>query len=197
VNEYREAGAHLHRVAQVELRASDSLLVGEYIYLLARATIRAAREQDLLLPIVVNLRTREVLNEDATELCLSRVVSEGRDARSPSVGDGDLREIYSVAETALAQRFQGRRDGVERLNQAFVDARLASIRESYRSKIQRKKALLERAQVNRQEASYIRMLEGGIRNLTVEQDSREAQINQLRSVTAEHSTTAAGFLNVV
>jgi hypothetical protein len=151
----------------------------------------------VLLPVVVNLRSLELLDEDTAELCLSRVVSEGSDAPIPGTGNEILREAYLVAESALAQRFQGRRDRVERLNQAFVDARLASVRESYRSKIQRKRALLERAQANKQAASYIRMLEGGIRNLMAEQESRESQINQLRSVTAEHSTTAAGFLNVV
>ena len=197
VDEYRQVGAHLHPVARVQLRSSESLPAGEYLYLLARATIRAAREQDVLLPVVVNLRSLELLDEDTAELCLSRVVSEGSDAPIPGTGNEILREAYLVAESALAQRFQGRRDRVERLNQAFVDARLASVRESYRSKIQRKRALLERAQANKQAASYIRMLEGGIRNLMAEQESRESQINQLRSVTAEHSTTAAGFLNVV
>jgi hypothetical protein len=51
--------------------------------------------------------------------------------------------------------------------------------------------------MNNQQASYIRMLEGGIRNLTAEQQSKESQIEQLRSVTAEHSTLAVGILSVV
>jgi SNF2 family DNA or RNA helicase len=197
VDEYRQVGAHLHPVARVQLISSDSLPAGEYLYLLARATIRAAREQDVLLPVVVNLKSLAFLDEDAAELCLSRVVSAGTDAPIPDIDEQTLRDAYLAAESGLAQKFQTRRDKVERLNQAFVDARLASVRESYRSKIQRKKALLERAQANKQAASYIRMLEGGIRNLIAEQGSRESQINQLRSVTAEHSTTAVGFLNVV
>jgi len=124
-------------------------------------------------------------------------VGEASDTSIPEIDNEALREAYSVAESVLAQRFQGRRERVERLNEAFVNARLASVHESYRSKIQRKEALLERAQANKQAASYIQMLEGGIRNLIAEQESRELQINELRSVTAEHSTTAAGFLNVV
>jgi superfamily II DNA or RNA helicase len=197
VIEYRNSGAHFHPVACVRLQSSVALPAGDYLYLLARATIRAAREQDVLLPIVIGLHSLEVLDEDGAEMCLSRVISEGRDVRIPELDSEILRTAYLAAESVLADRFQNRRDRVERLNQAFVDARLASVRESYRSKIQRKRALLERAQANRLQASYIRMLEGGIRNLTAEQQSREFQINQLRSVTAEHSTTAAGVLSVV
>ena len=140
---------------------------------------------------------RRFSDEDLAEICLSRVVSEGKDVQSPELQSDALRTAYLSAESVLADRFQDRRDGVERLNQAFVDARLGSVRESYRSKIQRKQALLERARMNNQQASYIRMLEGGIRNLTAEQQSKESQIEQLRSVTAEHSTLAVGILSVV
>ena len=125
------------------------------------------------------------------------MVSEGTDAPVPALDNELLRRAYSVAESVLAERFQGRRDSVERLNQTFVDARLASVRESYRLKIQRKKALLDRARANNQPASYIRMLDGGIRNLTAEQESRESLIDRLRSVTAEHIPTAAGILQVL
>jgi hypothetical protein len=40
------------------------------------------------------------------------------------------------------------------------------------------------------------MLEGTIRNLTAEQQKREVEIEQLRSVTAEHVPIATGFLSV-
>jgi superfamily II DNA or RNA helicase len=197
VDEYRKGESNFHPVARVRLTSSDSLPPGDYLYLLARATIRAAREQDTLLPVVVNLQSFEALDEDAAELCLGRVVSEGTDAPVPALDNELLRRAYSVAESVLAERFQGRRDSVERLNQTFVDARLASVRESYRLKIQRKKALLDRARANNQPASYIRMLDGGIRNLTAEQESRESLIDRLRSVTAEHIPTAAGILQVL
>jgi hypothetical protein len=166
------------------------------LYLVARATIRAAREQDAILPAIVSLESLEVLDEDAAEVCLARMVSEGMDLPVPVVDNDVLQRAHAVAESVLAERFQDRRDGVERLNQAFVDARLASVRESYRLKIERKKALLERARAHNQQFSYLRMLEGGIRNLTVEQERREAEIGQLRAVTAEHAIIAAGFLQV-
>lgn len=197
VEEYRQSGIDFHPVACIHLQSSANLPAGLYLYLLGRATIRAAREQDVLLPIVIDFHSLAVLDEDIAEICLSRVASEGKDIQSPELHSNDLRTAYLTAESVLADRFQERRDGVERLNQAFVDARLGSIRESYRSKIQRKQALLERARANNQQTSYIRMLEGGIRNLAAEQQSKESQIEKLRSVTAEHGAIAVGLLSVV
>jgi SNF2 family DNA or RNA helicase len=197
VNEYQHIGTDFHPVSRVQLSASASLAPGDYLYLLGRATIRAAREQDSLLPIILNIRSLDVLDEDNAQLCLSRLVSESNDAPIPEVDTELLSQAHSVAESVLAQRFQERREEVERLNKAFVEARLSSVAESYRSRIRRKEALLERARSNRQAASYIRMLEGGIRNLKAEQQTRENQIEQLRSVTAEHRVTAAGMLHVV
>ncbi len=196
VNEYRQGGGQFHPVARVRLDAADSIPAGAYLYLVARATIRAAREQDTLLPAIVNLESLDALDEDTSEICLARMVSEGKDSPVPAIENEVLQRAYAAAESVLAERFQTRRDSAERLNQAFVDARLASVRESYRLKIERKQGLLERARAHNQQASYLRMLEGGIRNLKAEQESREAEIERLRSVTAEHAIIAAGILEV-
>jgi len=197
VDEYRRGENHFHPVARVRLSPSDVLQPGDYLYLLARATIRAARQQDALLPVVVNLRSLAVLDDDAAELCLGRMVSEGVDTDPPTLERDLVQGAYSAAESAVAERFYARRESVERLNQAFVDARLASVRESYKLKIQRKKALLENARSKNHPASYIRMLEGGIRNLEAEQESQMAKIERLRSVTAEHVLMATGILRVL
>jgi superfamily II DNA or RNA helicase len=196
VEAYRHGGGSFHPIARVGLGAADDHLPGDYLYLLARATIRAAREQDALLPVIVNLQTLEALDEDASELCLGRMVREGTDAPQPSIDGEVLNGVYSVAESILVERFEARRANAERVNQAFVDARLASVRESYRLKISRKQTLLDNARNRNQQPSYIRMLEGTIRNLTAEQQKRESEIEQLRSVTAEHAPIAAGILRV-
>jgi hypothetical protein len=196
VEAYRHGEGSFHPVARVGLDTADSLPPGDYLYLLARATIRAAREQDALLPVLISLHSLEPLDEDAGEMCLGRMVREGADTTPPALDADVLRTGYSAAESILVERFEARRGNAERVNQAFVDARLASVRESYRLKISRKQTLLESARTRNQPASYIRMLEGTIRNLTAEQKKREAEIEQLRSVTAEHVPIAAGILRV-
>jgi hypothetical protein len=124
------------------------------------------------------------------------MVSQGMDIQAPVFDESRIERAYNSAESILVERFQLRRETIERLNQSFVDARLGSVQESYRLKIQRKKDLLERARANNQQRSYIRMLEGGVRNLTAERKNRESAIEDLRSVTAEHVLTAAGVLQV-
>ena len=196
VNEYSRSESHFHPVARIRLGSSDSLPPGDYLYLLSRATIRSARQQDALFPVIVNLESSEVLEEDVAEQCLGHMVAEGIDTPPPNFDIACLKRAYSAAESIMAERFQARRESAERLNQAFIDARLASVSESYRLKIQRKTALLESARLKKQAASYIRMLEGGIRNLVAEQGVREAEIEQLRSVTAEYTAIATGILRV-
>jgi hypothetical protein len=196
VEAHRQGEGSFHPVARVQLNTADTLPPGDYLYLLVRATIRAAREQDALLPVVVNLQSLKALDEDAGELCLGRMAGEGEDTPPPQIDAGMLRAAYFAAESILADRFESRRENVERVNQAFVDARLTSVRESYRLKISRKQALLEGARTRNQPASYIRMLDGTIRNLKAEQQKREAEIDQLRTVTAEHVPVATGVLRV-
>lgn len=196
VDEHRRSEGSFHPVARLSLKSSEGLPAGDYLYLLARATIRAAREQDALLPVFVNIRSLDVLDEDVAEISLGRMVLDGTDAAPPILEPEMLRDAYSAAESILAERFETRRGNVERLNQAFVDARLGSVRESYRMKIDRKQALLDSARARSQPASYIRMLEGTIRNLKAEQLKREGEIDALRSVTSEHAPIAAGILRV-
>jgi len=197
VGAYRQGEGSFHPVARVQVSTGDNLPPGDYLYLLARTTIRAAREQDALLPVVVNLQTLEALDEDSAELCLGRMAREGTDMPQPLFSAEELDRAYSVAESILVERFEARRANVERVNQAFVDARLASVRESYRLKISRKGTLLDTARSRNQPPSYIRMLEGTIRNLSAEQQKREGEIEQLRSVTAEHAPIAAGIVRVL
>ena len=91
-------------MARVQLTASDTLPRGEYLYLLGRATIRAAREQDALLPVIVNASSLDVLSEDASELCLGRMVIEGADMPVPSIEPEILQQAYQTAQTVLVEQ---------------------------------------------------------------------------------------------
>jgi hypothetical protein len=197
VDEFRRNENQFHPVARIQLTCSGTLPKGQYVYLLGRATIRAAREQDALFPVIVDANSLDVLSEDASELCLGRMVTEGTDMPVPSLDPETLQKAYQAGQTTLVERFNTRRNSVERLNQAFVGARMASVTESYRLKISRKKILLENARVRQQQLSYIRMLEGTIRRLTDEQQIRQAEIEGLRSITAEYTIKAAGVVSVV
>jgi hypothetical protein len=48
-----------------------------------------------------------------------------------------------------------------------------------------------------QQLSYTRMLEGTIRKLKDEQQIRQAEIESLRTITAEYTIKAAGVVSVV
>ncbi len=189
-------GTTFHPVARLALACSDDLRAGDYLYLIARTTILAARQQEALLAALVNLENFAAVSDEASELILGRMVRTGSDTPVPSVDCGPLKRAYAAAEAVLAERFQARRLDVERLNDAFVDSRLASVRESHRMRISRKQILLDNARLRNQPTRYIRMLEGTIRNLKAEQQKREELIEALRVVTAEYSPIASGILVV-
>jgi superfamily II DNA or RNA helicase len=197
VEEFRETENQFHSVARVQLTSSDTLPRGEYVYLLGRATIRAARQQDAFLPVIIHATSFDVLSEDSSELCLGRMVIEGTDMPAPSLEPEVLQRAYQAGQNILVERFNARRDGVERLNHAFVAARMASVTESYKLKISRKNTLLQNALAKQQQLSYTRMLEGTIRKLKDEQQIRQAEIESLRTITAEYTIKAAGVVSVV
>lgn len=196
VDEFQRNESDLHPVAAVQMSAPDLGMTGSFLYLIARATIRSAREQDALLPVLVDLSTLEALGEDVSEQILARAVAEAGDFQEAADDPELLQAAFDVAERHMVDRFQSRREDVERLNQAFVDARLASVRESYKLKIRKKRQLLERAEEKGQKVSYIRMLQGYIRNLDAEQKRKEDEISQLRKVSAEHTICAAGVITL-
>ena len=99
VEAYRHGEGSFHPVARVGLDTADSLPPGDYLYLLARATIRAAREQDALLPVLISLHSLEPLDEDAGEMCLGRMVREGADTTPPA-----LMRMCSAPATLLPSR---------------------------------------------------------------------------------------------
>ena len=196
IETFRTSEGSLYPVARMGLRSNESLSSGDYLYLVARATIHAARPQDALLPVIIDLRTLDVLDEDASELWLGKMVNEATEPGQFLIDTEALNSAYSKAESILVERFDAKRANAERVNQAFVDARLSSVHESYRLKIARKQTLLDNARMRNQTLAYIRMLEGTIRNLRAEQAKREAEIEHLRSVTAEQYPTAAGILRI-
>jgi len=197
VSYYRESSHTFHPVARIEITHDEKVPRGAYLYLVARGRIFAARHRNALLPVFVALGSSlEELDEDASEIVLGRMIREGVTAKFPPVTGEELRRAYEAAFAVLERRFDAQKREALRVNEALVNSRLASVQQSYDSKIQKKKELLEGAVQKRQDPRYIRMLEGYIRNLEHERSNRIEQIEKLRSVTGEFATIAAGYANV-
>ncbi len=196
VNYYRDNNDGFHPVARIAVGGDTTLAPGDYLYLVARGRILAARQQNALLPVIVDLRSLQALGDDASEIALGRMIREGVTARRPPVETEEVQRAYYAAFQLLGQRFDALKNDAIRINDAMVTARLTSVQQSYDSKILKKRQLLLTAAEKGQDARYIRMLEGYIRNLEHERSIRIEEIEKLRLVTGEFVTIAAGYLNV-
>ena len=196
VREYSKQVSDFHPVAALRLTASGSLPSGSYVYVIGRATIRAAREQDLLLPVFVRLGSNKEISEDDSELTLGRMATDATTLSAPEPDPEQLYSALQAAESVFTERLRIRRQETERLNAAFIDARLSSVMGSYGLKLARKRELLARGKAKNQ-GNYVRMLEGSIKRLESERELREREIESRRAITAEHSVKAVGILDVV
>jgi superfamily II DNA or RNA helicase len=197
VSYYRENTEVFHRVARITIEREVGIAPGRYLYLVARARIFAARQRNALLPVITNLESLESLSEDACEVALGKMIREGNTPEEfPLIETDDLQRTYHVAVEVLEQRFNAQKKEAVRVNHAMVDTRVASVQQSYESKLLKKRQLLNMATDKGRDQRYIRMLQGYIRNLEQERSIRMEGIEKLRTVTGEFETIAAGFLQI-
>jgi hypothetical protein len=137
------------------------------------------------------------LDPTESELILGRMIREGTTPASlPAIDPEVLDRTYSKAYESLEERFQALKGEAVRINNSMVDARIASLEQSYAAKIEKKKALVAAAVERKRDSRYIRMLDGYVRHLERERRLKIEQVEELRDVTGDFSEIAAGHLNV-
>ena len=194
---YRDQSESFHRVARITLKAQQGLKRGKYLYLVGHAKVHAVRERNSLLPIVVRISDGVTLDPTESELILGRMIREGTTPASlPSIDPEVLDRTYAKAYESLEERFQALKGEAVRINNSMVDARIASLEQSYAAKIEKKKALVAAAVERKRDSRYIRMLDGYVRHLERERRLKIEQVEELRDVTGDFSEIAAGHLNV-
>jgi hypothetical protein len=194
---YRDQSESFHRVARISVKVRPEFQRGKYLYLVGHAKIHAARERNALLPVILRLSDLQVLDETTAEVLLGNMIREGTTpAAVPDIDAGLLDRAYAKAYETLEERFRILKKETARVNDAMVEARTASLQQSYEIKIQKKRHLLSQAVDRHRDARYIRMLEGYIKHLERERYAKIEQVEELRRLTGEFSEVAAGYLNV-
>ena len=93
-------------------------------------------------------------------------------------------------------RIQKRKDELTRSNEALVADRFSSLEQSFNAKIAKKQELLESARNKHSAPQYIRMLEGGLRNLHQDFANKRDAIDKQRHLSIHFNTVAAGVLRI-
>ncbi len=192
---YEEHGGELHPVAFVGLR-SDRVPPGKYAWFLFETTIAGARLERELDLIVFPEGAQSPLSEEEARDVLSELSAS---AEAIPSGRRELQTdpgLGSFAQERAAELLAERKTRRARVNEALVENRLASLRESYERnrKIQEKR--LATARQRGREASYLRGIESRIRNLEAAYEQRRQQIEIGKTLGEELLLCGAGGLEV-
>lgn len=198
VEEYKSS-KDSHTNAQHILLRTESLPKGYYYYLVFRLRVNAARGRNTLECIILNENREEACDFETAETIFGEMVEQGEESQGLpiEVNPHDAGLACSKARESFLRYIQELRTDIERKNDSFVDRRLASLNTSYGKNIKKQKDLLEKAQRDRKQERYIRMLKGTITRLEHELAERRIELEQKRKVGVEYDEIAAGILEVV
>lgn len=200
INEqYQDKGDGCRKAQHVVLR-TDLLQKGYYYYYFVfRLRVQGARPRNTLECVVLNENLEEPRDHESSETVFGEMVENGEEAEGASLEVA--REIASQAKGRAVRLFLDRLEEIrkeyERSNDLFLDNRLASLNTSYGKNIKRQEELLEKARQEGRQERYIRMIEGTLRRLKGERESKTKEINLQRAVEVSYEEVAAGILEVV
>jgi hypothetical protein len=150
------------------------------VYLLE---VRAARPFRSLETIFISYGKGEIIGEELSEDLLNETITNGETLETfPRIPPETNRKLIQLAEDEFGKRIANKRAEIERINEAIISSRLASLEQSFKAKDQKKKELLDRAKSKQAAAQYIRMLEGGVRNLKVGYELKRQELEDARRV---------------
>jgi SNF2 family DNA or RNA helicase len=193
---YQDHTDELHPVARIQVNENGHGR-GDFIYSIYRLEINGAQHEHFLKPVFVSLDRKSVLDEESAEDLLSRVVTEGTTIDlAPPYQPEMLATALHKAEDVFGAYLDEQRRQAARINEARVEVRLASLKQSYEARIAKKEEQLRIAHSKGSSAQYIRLLEGTIRRLRSDYQKRVGELEEERKLELTFDRVAAGFLRV-
>lgn len=183
----------LHPVARIRLEGAP--VNGQFLYRIYLVEMKGARRRKTLETAFAEVGTERVLDGDTSEILLSEMVTRGRTLPDfPAIEKEMIRKLCMLAEEEFVSRLSAQEQELTRSNEALINNRLASLEASYRAReakqLKRHQSAMEKQQSHR----YIRMVEGGLRNMKNEYARKREEIEEGRSVGKSFRLVAAGFL---
>ena len=193
---YRQNRDRLHPAARVRV-TSQSVPQGDYLYRLYLLRQGGAVRPGRYLEAVVVSPEGQVLPEDESEQLLYEMTTTGQTwDPPPAIGPDAIGRLKQVADEELARRRDFRVAELAKMNDVYVERRLASLRATYESKRQKMTYRLEQAQLRGLSKQYITMVEGSLRNIERDYESKATQLADQRGVEIGFRRLAAGVVRV-
>jgi hypothetical protein len=192
---YEQNTAGLHPVAFVGLK-SVRVKPGRYVWFLFETTITGARPERELDLIVFPEASRDPLPVEESQDLLTELIA-GAEAIPSGRRQVEIDpEVGTVAQETAATRLEQRKIMRSRVNDALVERRLASLRESLERNRRIQEQRLATARERGRKESYLRGIESRIRNLESTYERRRQEIERGRNLGEELDLRGAGGLEV-
>jgi superfamily II DNA or RNA helicase len=198
VRYYDQNRQQMHPVSAIRLTATNDLPAGSYLFALFLVENTGARPGTSLEGAFWDLQKHRAVDADTAETMISQIVTDAQTLQELVVLNPD--DVINGKDELLqdlGKRMGRQQEELSRFNEAVVGNRLASLNQSFEIKIRKKQDLLAKARASGRAApQYIRMLEGGLRNLERDLELKRSQIEAERGVQVSFSEIAAGLLKV-
>jgi len=193
---YENRREELHPAARICLNYNN-VAEGDYLYMVYLLEVKAARPFRSLETIFISYGEAEIIGEELIEDLLNETTTNGETLESfPRISPETNRKLIQLAEDEFGKRIEKKRKEIERINEAIISSRLASLEQSFTAKHQKKKELLDRAKAKKAAAQYIRMLDGGVRNLRVGYELKTQELEDARRINVSFKQVCGGFLSI-
>lgn len=195
---YSKHEEQLHPVSHVRL-PTKNFKSGVYGWFLYLTDIGGARPAKDLFFVVVALNPLKVLHEDECDKFLVEMVTNAQMVAPGERGgfESSLEKLIEIADQTFIERLEKKLAQLRKANNALVSNQLASLEESYRRNVNRRQNLLEKARINKRQETYIKGLETGIKNLTLNFEKKRGEIEATRTINSGFDLKGAGIAEVI
>ncbi len=170
--------------------AGSSEFAGDYAFYIYRLAVRCLTPQSTLVPVLVSLRTGAVVPTTPAH-CLAEIQYR-RELEPPDIAcEADRFQILdSSAGERIAEIVREREAEVQEQNDAMVDARIASLEQSYNFRVQ----ALQRQMDAVADASIKRMRRSQINGLLGKLNAKKEAMETRRDVSVGYELVASGLV---
>jgi len=193
---YKDHSDRVHPVSKLQVDC-PKVSAGDYFYQLQLLEITGVESGRYLDPIFIPVDGSPALSHDLSHLLVSQMLIEGADFEQEIALPEDLlATLRATMNEEVSRRIKDRELTLEKRNAALVESRLASLTSSYKARADHHSALLAKAESNKRDERYLRMLRGGLRNIEADFERRRLDLEQSRKLDLKLHRFGLGIVRV-
>jgi hypothetical protein len=170
---------------------------GDYFYSLYRIQVRGARGGRFIIPVFVGIEDGMALDSETSEVLVGELQIRGETLPfDPPLEGLPIEALIEKGHEDFVRRKNERLEELRRSNEALVSSRIASLQASFERKRDAQLQRLDRGRKAGHSEIYIRMIEGGLRNMQLDYERKKRTIEEQRQLDISFDNFAAGVVRL-